>query len=82
MAAFAVGASGAGIGASVASIGPIPEEKVHSCFPTSQREAFQAALAPRLVQLLQICAGHVPGVSAMDLLTLLRWPENPMPEEP
>ncbi|XP_049627669.1 centromere protein M [Suncus etruscus] len=47
-----------------------------------EREAFQATLAPRLVHLLQICAGHVPGVSAMDLLTLLRCPENPIPEEP
>lgn len=44
-------------------------------------EDFRAAMAQRLVRLLQICAGHVPGVSALNLLSLLRGSENPSPED-
>ncbi|XP_028645791.1 centromere protein M isoform X1 [Grammomys surdaster] len=41
-----------------------------------QVESFRAAMAQRLVRVLQICAGHVPGISALNLLSLLRSPEN------
>ncbi|XP_013008644.1 centromere protein M isoform X2 [Cavia porcellus] len=44
-------------------------------------DAFRASLAQRLVRMLQICAGHVPGVSALNLLSLLRGSESPPPEE-
>lgn len=46
-----------------------------------QREGFRATVAQRLVRMLQICAGHVPGVSALNLLSLLRSSENPAPED-
>lgn len=46
-----------------------------------QVESFRAAMAQRLVRVLQICAGHVPGVSALNLLSLLRSPENPPSKE-
>jgi centromere protein M len=38
-------------------------------------------MARRLVRILQICAGHVPGVSALNLMSLLRSPENPPSKE-
>lgn len=41
-----------------------------------QVEGFRATVAQRLVRMLQICAGHVPGVSALNLLSLLRSSEN------
>ncbi|KAF4023015.1 hypothetical protein G4228_014485 [Cervus hanglu yarkandensis] len=44
-------------------------------------EDFRATMAQRLVRLLQICAGHVPGVSALNLLSLLRGSENPSLED-
>ncbi|XP_055422231.1 centromere protein M [Bubalus kerabau] len=44
-------------------------------------EDFRAAMAQRLVRLLQICAGHVPGVSALNLLSLMRGSENPSLED-
>ncbi|XP_025737989.2 centromere protein M isoform X2 [Callorhinus ursinus] len=44
-------------------------------------EGFRAAVAQRLVRMLQICAGHVPGVSALNLLSLLRSSENPALED-
>ncbi|XP_051016022.1 centromere protein M [Acomys russatus] len=40
-------------------------------------ESFRATVAQRLVRMLQICAGHVPGISALNLLSLLRHPESP-----
>ncbi|XP_072598944.1 centromere protein M isoform X6 [Vulpes vulpes] len=46
-----------------------------------EREGFRATVAQRLVRMLQICAGHVPGVSALNLLSLLRNSENPAPED-
>ncbi|XP_036015434.1 centromere protein M isoform X6 [Mus musculus] len=46
-----------------------------------QVESFRAAMARRLVRILQICAGHVPGVSALNLMSLLRSPENPPSKE-
>ncbi|XP_048971744.1 centromere protein M isoform X1 [Canis lupus baileyi] len=46
-----------------------------------EREGFRATVAQRLVRMLQICAGHVPGVSALNLLSLLRSSENPAPED-
>jgi centromere protein M len=45
-------------------------------------EDFRATMAQRLVRMLQICAGHVPGVSALNLLSLLRSSESPLLEEP
>ncbi|XP_040493546.1 centromere protein M isoform X1 [Ursus maritimus] len=44
-------------------------------------EGFRATVAQRLVRMLQICAGHVPGVSALNLLSLLRSSENPALED-
>ncbi|XP_040842842.1 centromere protein M isoform X2 [Ochotona curzoniae] len=44
-------------------------------------EDFRATMAQRLVRMLQICAGHVPGVSAMSLLSLLRSSESPFLED-
>ncbi|GAB5574314.1 centromere protein M isoform X3 [Prionailurus iriomotensis] len=44
-------------------------------------EGFRATMAQRLVRMLQICAGHVPGVSALNLLSLLRSSETPAPED-
>ncbi|XP_063119690.1 centromere protein M isoform X2 [Rattus norvegicus] len=44
-------------------------------------ESFRAAMAQRLVRVLQVCAGHVPGISALNLLSLLRSPENPPSKE-
>ncbi|XP_004642639.1 centromere protein M isoform X1 [Octodon degus] len=44
-------------------------------------DTFRASLAQRLVRMLQVCAGHVPGVSALNLLSLLRSSESPPPEE-
>lgn len=38
-------------------------------------------MAQRLVRMLQICAGHVPGVSALNLLSLMHTSENPFPED-
>lgn len=49
--------------------------------PPLQIEDFRATMAQRLVRLLQICAGHVPGVSALNLLSLLRGSENPSLED-
>lgn len=44
-------------------------------------ESFRATMAQRLVRMLQICAGHVPGVSALNLLSLMRSSENPFQED-
>ncbi|XP_053440794.1 centromere protein M isoform X2 [Nycticebus coucang] len=44
-------------------------------------ESFRATIAQRLVRMLQICAGHVPGVSAVNLLSLLRSSESPSLED-
>lgn len=44
-------------------------------------EGFRATMAQRLVRMLQICAGHVPGLSALNLLSLLRSSENPSLED-
>nr|XP_006207199.1 centromere protein M [Vicugna pacos] len=44
-------------------------------------EGFRTTMAQRLVRMLQICAGHVPGVSALNLLSLLRSTENPSLED-
>ena len=38
-------------------------------------------MAQRLVRMLQICAGHVPSVSALNLLSLLQSSENPSLED-
>ncbi|XP_054998312.1 centromere protein M isoform X1 [Sorex araneus] len=46
-----------------------------------ETEPLRGALALRLLRLLLICAGHVPGVSALDLLALLRRPESPALDE-
>lgn len=46
-----------------------------------QVEGFRTTVAQRLVRMLQICAGHVPGVSALNLLSLLRSSENPVLED-
>lgn len=46
-----------------------------------QVEGFRATMAQRLVRMLQICAGHVPGVSALNLLSLMRSSENPFLED-
>ncbi|KAB0399878.1 hypothetical protein E2I00_012896 [Balaenoptera physalus] len=42
---------------------------------------FRATMAQRLVRMLQICAGHVPSVSALNLLSLLQSSENPSLED-
>ncbi|XP_008843006.1 centromere protein M isoform X1 [Nannospalax galili] len=44
-------------------------------------EGFRATMAQRLVRMLQICAGHVPGVSALNLPSLLRSSEGTLLEE-
>lgn len=44
-------------------------------------EVSRTTMAQRLVRMLQICAGHVPGVSALNLLSLLRSSENPSLED-
>lgn len=44
-------------------------------------EGSRAAMAQRLARMLQISAGHVPGVSAMSLLSLLRSSESPSLED-
>ncbi|XP_012590685.1 PREDICTED: centromere protein M [Condylura cristata] len=46
-----------------------------------ETEPFRAAAAQRLVRLLQVCAGHVPGLSALSLLSLLRGAESSPPED-
>lgn len=46
-----------------------------------QIEDFRATMAQRLVRMLQICAGHVPSVSALNLLSLLQSSENPSLED-
>ncbi|XP_042849326.1 centromere protein M isoform X1 [Panthera tigris] len=46
-----------------------------------EMEGFRATMAQRLVRMLQICAGHVPGVSALNLLSLLRSSETLAPED-
>lgn len=46
-----------------------------------QVDGFRVPVAQRLVRMLQICAGHVPGVSALNLLSLLRSSENPTLED-
>uniref|UniRef100_A0A2K6UDS6 Centromere protein M n=1 Tax=Saimiri boliviensis boliviensis TaxID=39432 RepID=A0A2K6UDS6_SAIBB len=46
-----------------------------------QVEGFRATMAQRLVRMLQMCAGHVPGVSALNLLSLLRSSEGPSLED-
>lgn len=47
----------------------------------SQVESLRATMAQRLVRMLQICAGHVPGVSALNLLSLMRCSENHFQED-
>lgn len=37
-------------------------------------------MAQRLVRMLQVCAGHVPGVSALNLLSLMSSSETPSEE--
>ncbi|XP_036281360.1 centromere protein M [Pipistrellus kuhlii] len=44
-------------------------------------EGFRVSMAQRLVRMLQVCAGHVPGVSALSLLSLLRSSESPCLED-
>ncbi|KAK1341668.1 hypothetical protein QTO34_018085 [Cnephaeus nilssonii] len=44
-------------------------------------ESFRVSMAQRLVRMLQVCAGHVPGVSALNLLSLMRSSENPCLED-
>ncbi|XP_023618042.1 centromere protein M isoform X4 [Myotis lucifugus] len=44
-------------------------------------EGFRVTMAQRLVRMLQICAGHVPGISALNLLSLMRSSENPCLED-
>ncbi|KAL1767678.1 centromere protein M isoform X1 [Sigmodon hispidus] len=44
-------------------------------------ESFRATVAQRLVRMLQICAGHVPGVSALNLMSLLKCSDSPPPKE-
>ncbi|XP_016065751.1 PREDICTED: centromere protein M isoform X1 [Miniopterus natalensis] len=39
-------------------------------------ESFRVTMAQRLVRMLQVCAGHVPGVSALNLLSLMRSSES------
>lgn len=46
-----------------------------------EMEVSRTTMAQRLVRMLQICAGHVPGVSALNLLSLLRSSENPSLED-
>ena len=48
--------------------------------PPPQVEGFRVTVAQRLVRMLQICAGHVPGVSALNLLSLMSSSENPFVE--
>lgn len=45
-------------------------------------EGFRATMAQRLLRMLQICAGHVPGASALSLVSLLRSSESPCLEDP
>ncbi|XP_037702954.1 centromere protein M isoform X1 [Choloepus didactylus] len=44
-------------------------------------EGFRVSMAQRLLHMLQVCAGHVPGVSALNLLSLLRHSEGPSLED-
>ncbi|XP_040608657.1 centromere protein M isoform X2 [Mesocricetus auratus] len=44
-------------------------------------ESFRVTMAQRLVRMLQICAGHVPGISAVNLLSLLRRSDSPPSKE-
>ncbi|XP_037369350.1 centromere protein M isoform X2 [Talpa occidentalis] len=46
-----------------------------------ETETFRTTMAQRLVRLLQICAGHVPGLSALSLLSLLRSTDSSPPED-
>ncbi|KAM6216043.1 centromere protein M [Rhynchocyon petersi] len=46
-----------------------------------QTEDFRVTAAQRLLRMLQICAGHMPGVSSLDLLSLLQHPETPPLED-
>ncbi|XP_073859758.1 centromere protein M isoform X3 [Macaca fascicularis] len=54
---------------------------VDASFFLGKVEGFRATMAQRLVRMLQICAGHVPGVSALNLLSLLRSSEGPSLED-
>ncbi|XP_006890240.1 PREDICTED: centromere protein M [Elephantulus edwardii] len=45
-------------------------------------EDFKVAIAQRLLRMLQICAGHIPGVSSLNLLSLLQRSETPTLEDP
>lgn len=49
------------------------------CSPP-QVEGFRVSMAQRLVRMLQVCAGHVPGVSALNLLSLMSSSETPSEE--
>ncbi|XP_077025134.1 centromere protein M [Tamandua tetradactyla] len=44
-------------------------------------EDFRVSMAQRLVRMLQVCAGHVPGISALNLLSLLKRSEGPSLED-
>uniref|UniRef100_G3TFQ1 Centromere protein M n=2 Tax=Loxodonta africana TaxID=9785 RepID=G3TFQ1_LOXAF len=44
-------------------------------------ENFRVTMAQRLVRMLQVCAGHTPGVSALSLVSLLQSPESPSLED-
>ncbi|XP_004700345.1 centromere protein M isoform X1 [Echinops telfairi] len=42
---------------------------------------FQFSVAQRLVRMLQVCAGHIPGVSSLNLLSLMKTSEIPSLED-
>ncbi|XP_036617041.1 centromere protein M [Trichosurus vulpecula] len=44
-------------------------------------ECFRASVAQRLIRILQICAGHVPGLSALNLLSMMKPPLEPTLQE-
>ncbi|XP_072452386.1 centromere protein M isoform X2 [Notamacropus eugenii] len=44
-------------------------------------ECFRTSMAQRLIRILQICAGHVPGLSALNLLSMMKPSLEPILEE-
>ncbi|XP_051818187.1 centromere protein M [Antechinus flavipes] len=50
-------------------------------FADLEVKCFRVSMAQRLIRILQICAGHVPGLSALNLLSMMKGPLDPSAQE-
>ncbi|XP_074127951.1 centromere protein M isoform X2 [Sminthopsis crassicaudata] len=50
-------------------------------FADLEVKCFRVSMAQRLIRILQICAGHVPGLSALNLLSMLKGSLDPSAQE-